>query len=129
MGNNYLNLLTQIVRQPRHLASGEPQLTCEVLRLDGQPWSDARPQLVDFSRGGCCVRWAIRLSKGEQIGLRLCDELSGLALELSAAVRWIRVEDRGGCMAGCQFDREVDYEQLGELFLAGFLSTEEAPFR
>jgi hypothetical protein len=129
MSNSYLNLLTQIVRHPRHLATGEPQLQCEVLRLDGLPWSDEPPALLDFSRGGCCLRWQIRLEKGELIAVRLRDELSGLCLELPATVRWVRVEEEGGFTAGCQFEREVDYELLGELFLAGFLSTEEAPLQ
>jgi hypothetical protein len=129
MGNKYFNLLTQIVRQPRHLASGEPQLVCEVLRLDGRPWSAEPPQILDFSRGGCCLRWAIRLEKLEQIALRLRDDVSGLALEIPATVRWVRVDEEGGFTAGCQFERDVDYELLGELFLAGFLSTEESPLR
>jgi hypothetical protein len=127
MGNQYLSLLTHIVRHPRHLASGEAQLTCEVLRLDGLPWSDTPPRLVDFSRGGCCLQWQIRLAKNEQVAIKLCDENSGLSLELSARVRWVRVDEAGTFTAGCQFDREVDYELLGELFLSGFLSTEEAP--
>ncbi len=129
MSNKYLSMLTQVVRQPRHLASGAPQLSCEVLRFDGLPWSAARPQILDFSRGGCCVRWQVRLEKHEQIVVRLCDELNGLCLELPATVRWVRIDEDGDYTMGCQFEREVDYELLGELFLAGFLSTEEAPLR
>lgn len=128
MSNKYLSLLTQIVRQPRHLATGESQLQCEVLRRDGKPWCTTRPELLDFSRGGCCIAWRVPLEKLETVVVRLCDEVSGLAFELPATVRWVRSEDEG-YIAGCQFDQEVDYEVLGELFLAGFLSTEEAPLR
>jgi hypothetical protein len=128
MGNKYLNLLTQVVRHPRHLASGEPILQCRVRRRDGLLCGESLPQLLDFSRGGCCLRWSVQLEKFESIVVQLCDDLNGLSLDLPATVRWVRCDD-GDYTAGCQFTEEVDYELLGELFLSGFLSMEEAPFR
>ena len=125
MSNRYLEILTQIVRHPRHLVQGSDHLVIEVERA--QPLADAaeQPDVMDFSRGGCRLRWSSQLNKNEPIVLRISDTSSGLALELPGTVRWSRDLEDGRTEAGCQFDQEVDYEYLGELFIAGFLSMEE----
>ncbi len=127
MSNKYLDILTQVVRKPRHAANSEATLRVELLSGGETFVDDDAPQIVDFSRGGCKLRWNDGLPPGEPIVIRLCDRANGLSLEIPARVRWSRPTPPGSFWAGCRFDRELDYEQLGELFLAGFLSTEEVP--
>lgn len=127
MSKRYLDILTQVVRKPRHAATGEATLRVELLRGDETFVDDDAPQIVDFSRGGCKLRWTEALLDGEVIVIRLCDTANGLCLDIPARVRWSRPTPPELFSSGCRFDRELDYEQLGELFLAGFLSTEEVP--
>ena len=125
MSNKYLDILTQIVRHPRHPVqeSGAIAITVEAPN-SGSEATDA-PEIVDLSRGGCRLRWNQPLEKNGPITLCIADTGNGLKLQMPATVRWCRKIDGQQFESGCQFDQEIDYEQLGELFLAGFLSTEE----
>ena len=125
MSNKYLEILTQVVRHPRHLVSDPRQIVVDVERAQPLADSEVHPDIMDFSRGGCRLRWSTQLQKNEPIVLRIIDRASSLSLELPGTIRWSRAVEDGQFEAGCQFDQEVDYEYLGELFIAGFLSTEE----
>lgn len=126
MSNKYLAVLTQIVRQPRHLVHETDMVTIEVA---GKPLADKTsrvPEIIDFSRGGFRLKWDHPLRQGDPITLQFTDHSNGLSLQLPGTIRWVR-DANGDCYdAGVQFDNEIDYEQLGELFIAGFLSTDEA---
>ena len=125
MSNKYLDILTQIVRHPRHPVQESGTIAITIQRAKPTPNAVGVPEILDFSRGGCRLRWSERLQKSEPITFCIADTANGMTLELPATVRWCREVDGEQFESGCQFDQEIDYEQLGELFLAGFLSTEE----
>ena len=125
MSNKYLEALTRIVRHPRHASTGESTLRVEIERAQPLSSEADEPEVIDFSRGGCRLRWTVPLRQHEPIVIKIVDVSSGLSLELPGTIRWSRDEDDGVYAAGCKFDSDVDYEHLGELFLAGFLATEE----
>ena len=124
MNNKYLDALTQIVRHPRHVANEEGGLTVCLARSLGYMPDDAPPTILDFSRGGCQLLSPVELREEEAVSIKLLDPASGLSLELPAVVRWSRPRADGLYACGCQFDQQVEFELLGELFLSGFLSTE-----
>jgi hypothetical protein len=124
MSAKYLDLLTRVARQPRHAASGEAAPRVRIQRPQADEGTSCDASLLNFSRGGCRVRCRENFREGEAVLVRLGDPARGLELSLPGTIRWCRDEDEKGFAAGCQFDDEVNYEQLGELFLAGFLATD-----
>lgn len=113
----------QTVRLPRHptLDQNEYSLLVEC-DADNKP-QQFSAQLIDLSRNGaqlCCER---QLEHGEPISLRLQIESSDLDVTLRGKVRWQHKEEDAYSI-GCQFDDEIDWETLGELFLSGVLSTD-----
>ena len=125
MSNKYLEILTRVVRHPRHLVQDAEQVVIGIERAQQMAADDAEVEVLDFSRGGCRLRWRHALQKNEPIVLRVTDSSNGLSLEIAGTIRWSRSAGERTYEAGCQFDRELDYEHLGQLFIAGFLSTEE----
>ena len=126
MTNKYLAVLTQVVRHPRHSVHETETVSIEVAKGQDAPDTNAPLEIVDFSRGGFRLIWGNPLQKSESIALRFTDHSSGLSLDLPGIVRWARCIDGDLYEGGVQFDDEIDYEQLGALFIAGFLSTDEA---
>lgn len=120
----YLQILKKVVRYARHVAGGPRRLQIAVERAEPLPASDHPPEMLDFSRGGCRLGWDIEARRDEPLVVKLADEESGLSLELPAIVRWCRAEGRDAYTIGCQFQRQLDHEELEELFLAGFLASE-----
>ena len=125
MSNKYLEILTHVVRHPRHVVQGGATVVVSIERAQPVPTATSQPEVIDFSRGGCRFRWKHELQKNEPIVLRVTDNSSGISLEAAGTVRWCRVSKDEHYEIGCQFDQELNYEHLGELFIAGFLSTEE----
>lgn len=81
--------------------------------------------LVDLSRDGFRLRAAVPLEIGESFFMDLFEEASALHLNLPGVVRW-RLEDSDGrWLLGCQSQREIDWETLGELFLNKVLLTDD----
>jgi hypothetical protein len=124
MPNTSFDLLTLVARQPRH-AAREAALRVSLQRVENASGAACDAALKNFSRGGCQVVCPEYLREGEAVVVRLGDPARGLELSLPAMVRWCRDEGDDGFSAGCQFDATVNYEQLGELFLAGFLATDD----
>ena len=127
MSNKYLDVLTQIVRQPRHFVQDAKNLTIGIMRSASLKSGESAPEIIDFSRGGFRFRSEEPVQESETIVLRLADEANGLSLELPGTVRWTRDLTDNRHEAGVQFESEIDYEELGDLFIAGFLSTDEVP--
>ena len=125
MSSKHFEVINRVVRKPRHGATDAGHLRAEIER--GQPHEAevSAVRIVDFSRAGCRLRSSESLLDGEPIVLRLHDEASGLLLEVIGLARWSK-EVEGGYESGCEFNTPIDYEQLGELFLSGFLSLEDA---
>ena len=126
MGNKYLDILTQTVRHTRHGVSETGAVSIEIIVGDQSSNADAPAEVVDFSRGGFRLRWGAALQKGEPLEFRCTDHSSELSLALPGTVRWCRELADKRFEAGVQFEQEIDYEHLGQLFIAGFLSAEEA---
>ena len=80
--------------------------------------------LVNLSAMGIRFQAAMPLEVGEPVTIRLSGEASQPLVTCSGTVRWVRPDDHGGWLAGCLFDQRVEWEVLGELFLAGVLTTD-----
>jgi hypothetical protein len=78
--------------------------------------------LQDLSRDGYQVKTLIPLDAQEPLTLELCIEGSQIDLRVPGTVRWQRPGPEGTWLAGCQADCALEWETLGELFLAGVLS-------
>lgn len=66
------------------------------------------------------------LERGERISVRLIPLDTSCDNTLDATVQWLRMSDGNTYVVGCQFDDEIDFETLGELFLDGVLDTDNA---
>ena len=108
-----------VARKPRHAASG---IEVEV----GDPPASVKAELVNLSRDGFQLRLPLPLNKSDPITMRLCEPASGLCLTLSGVVRWRCAEQSGTWLLGCQSDRRVDLETMGEMFLSGVLVADAA---
>ena len=110
-----------VVRRPRYkVIEGN---TSRVWLENADSSFDAR--LVDFSRMGSQVELGVPLAVGEVFQLRIRVEASSLDIILPAVLRWQRPVGDGTWATGCEFQEEVAYEVVVELFLGGLLSTEE----
>jgi len=127
MSRQHFELLARIVRHPRHLVNDIDHVLIEMECARPSAGHVSYPDVIDFSRGGCRLRGDFSVEKHDALVVRITDTSNGLSLELPASVRWSRSAEGGAREAGCQFEEVIDYELLGELFLAGFLSTEECP--
>ena len=81
-------------------------------------------ELQDLSRIGYLVKIPAPLNTQRPLNLRLSIEASQIELTLPGTVRWQRPIENGTWLAGCQSDRPIEWETLGELFLSGVLSTD-----
>jgi hypothetical protein len=80
--------------------------------------------LLDLSRNGFQVKVPVPLNTQSPLNLRFRMEGSQMDLMLPGTIRWQRPASDGTWLAGCQTDRPIDWETLGELFLRGVLSTD-----
>jgi len=117
---------SQIVRDPRHRAKDITKAWAEVLRRGGRLPKRLPAMLIDLSRKGIQLRVAMLLERGERITVRLLHLPLEEEYALDATVQWMRLADGNTYAVGCQFDDEIDFEILGELFLDGLLDTELA---
>lgn len=114
------NFLQQTVRLPRHPILDESEYS---LLVECKP-QQLSAQLIDLSRNGaqfCCDQ---EFDEGQPIALHLVVESSDLDVTLPGKVRWQHCEEDDLYSIGCEFDEEIDWETLGELFLSGVLSTD-----
>jgi len=118
-----------VARPPRHQAGDVATLRVEVERAPGRDPGSVGVELLDLSRTGVRLRSPVPLAEAEVVTVRLHDGPSRARLTRSGTVRWAR-PDRGDTWSiGCQFFESVDWETLGELFLAEILSQEPSPRR
>ena len=113
-----------ISRRPRHRAALPAGLQVRIERVRESVSESVEVELLDLSRTGVRLRTPVPLAVGESITMRLQKEESGLRLTRSGTVRWTSVDQGGTWSAGCLFSQPVDWEELGELFLSGVLSTD-----
>ena len=66
------------------------------------------------------------LERGERISVRLIPLDTSPDNTLDATVQWMRMSNGNTYVVGCQFDNEIEFETLGELFLDGLLDTDNA---
>lgn len=111
-----------VVRNPRHRIATGTESSVEIRRAAGRDPENVPGKLVDFSRSGLQVQIDAKFDEGEEVIVRLHDPRSEFELLLSGRVRWQRPAGNGSCSVGCEFDEEVTWESLGELFLNGILS-------
>ena len=111
------NYWEYIARGPRHEASRTTRFRVEIQRSAAGGSAPVEAQLVDLSRHGVRLQVAVPLTTEESVTVRLCDEPSGIDLTLPATVQWQSPEGDQGWSLGCLFDRPMEWETLGELFL------------
>ena len=111
-----------VVRNPRHLIATGSESSVEIHRAAGRDPENVPGMLVDFSRSGLQVQIDARFDEGEEVTVRLHRPDSEFELLMSGKVRWQRTTSNGSHSVGCEFDEEVSWESLGELFLNGILS-------
>jgi len=116
-----------VARRPRHQTGDVAPLRVEVERAPGSVPGSIDVELLDLSRTGVRLRSPVPLAEAEAITVRLHDDRSRPRLTRSGTVRWTRPDRDDTWSIGCQFSQSVDWETLGELFLAEFLSQEPPP--
>lgn len=122
------NLESYCARRPRHQATGPAAHCLQLERGPGNTPRSIEAKLLDLSSSGVRLRVAVPLEVGEPITFHIGKEASQFLLTRSGTVRWASRDERGDWMVGCLFDRRVDWETLGELFLESILSTDRPAF-
>ena len=104
-------------RNPRHETAATARLKMDVQWQSASAGGACDAQLVDLSRCGFQLRVPVSLQPQVTIAAHLQDETGGLQLDLSGQICWCREDGHGHWLVGCQSDRELDWETMGELFL------------
>lgn len=104
-------------RQPRHETTDPTRLKVEFRRESNAATEPLQAQLVDLSRQGLQLRVATALDLHESVSVQILDERAGFSICLAGIVRWQKPADDGHHFVGCRFERELDWETMGELFL------------
>ena len=113
-----------VLRKPRHAAAGASGFPVAIRRSAEQSAGSIGADLVDLSRDGFRLRLAAAPAIGESVALDLCEPKSGIEVTLSGTVRWCQAEADGQWLVGCQSERQLDWETLGELFLNNVLDAD-----
>ncbi len=114
----------QVVRKPRHQATGDTSLRVWVERPDGRDRIvAAEAHLVDVSRNGLQVQVNKLFATGEAIVVRIAGA-AGLEVSLPGTVQWQRAAEKGAWSVGCSFPEPLAWETIGELFLNQILATD-----
>ena len=121
--------LDYALRQPRHEVS-ESGLSVEAERAAGREPNPVTAGLLDLSREGFQLQTGTPLDVGEAVAITVPLERPGLGLRLTGTVRWQEPDGEAAGEArwrcGCLIATPLDWETLGELFLAGVLVRHEA---
>src|SRR5262245_15633624 len=112
-------------RRPRHEA--QPDATYELLLKLHRANETRSAQLGDLSRQGLKLVTAQEVANDETIQVELVLPGRLLVLSKSATVRWGKYQDDGQWAIGLQFEQELAWEVMGELFLNGVLSYDVVP--
>jgi hypothetical protein len=116
-------MLTFVARKPRYPAIADQAAEAWLERADGR----LAANLVDFSRQGAGFVADEPADDDERVTVRVRHRESGLDLSLDGTVRWRHLHPDGAWRFGCEFDRPVSLETLGELFLHKILDKKPAP--
>jgi len=111
-------------RSPRYQLSDRAELDMRVRRSVGESRSD-NARLLDFSRDGLRLQMAAPLVVNESVELRIEDLNSPFSLTMGATVQWQRPGSNDTWLIGFRFDRQSDWEILGELFLSNILAMDD----
>jgi hypothetical protein len=115
------------VRNPRHKIAPGIETAVEFLRAEEKQPRVVCGILTDFSRNGLKVNSATRLDDCEPVTARMFQLGGKFELLLDGSIRWQRDEEDGTFAIGCEFNEEVTWEVLGELFLNGVLAIDATP--
>jgi Tfp pilus assembly protein PilZ len=115
-----------ILRDPRYVIAEGQQTFVELRRDDDPAAPPISSLLVDMSRKGMQILADVSLEIGEKITVFLREPSAELEVQLSGKVQWQRGTDDQQFVIGCQFDEDVNWETLGELFLSGILDQKTA---
>jgi hypothetical protein len=115
-----------VVRDPRYLAADEAEVDIRVVRCADESDAGVLAKLIDFSRRGMQFLTATQYDHGEPLYVHLRDGQSDFEVRLEGTVQWQRSAEGNAFSIGCQFQEEVDWATLGELFLCGILNRETA---
>jgi hypothetical protein len=92
-------------------------------RVSREPVVSCDAELVDLSRNGLQIHAADRFDNDEPVVIHIQQDSTGIDLALSSRVRWQRSGEISAVAVGCVFDQPLGYEEMGELFLSGILSS------
>lgn len=114
-----------VVRRPRHevLEGSGCEVTVQWIASEAPLIAD----LGDVSRHGLRLVLDAEIPGESRLRVRLKQPTNAFELVLTMTVRWACLQDDGRWTAGCEFDQQLSWETMGEMFLNGILSAEELP--
>jgi hypothetical protein len=110
-----------VIRRPRHSANEDPQTRIWLEETDSPDLLERDVQLRDFSRKGAKLELAAPMTPNAEVLLHLQNADENLDVAIAGQTCWQRRVDEGSWLLGCNFEKEVTYEVIGELFLSGIL--------
>ncbi|MGE3777140.1 MAG: PilZ domain-containing protein, partial [Pirellulaceae bacterium] len=100
----------------------QPDAECRLLLKLVDSHGEYVGYLADLSRQGLKAATEGELPTDELVRIEAELPDGRLLLSPRATVRWAKIQDNGQWTAGLQFDQELPWEVMGELFLSGVLS-------
>ena len=113
-----------VARDPRHQPTDTAELKIEIRRSVGEPRS-LTAELIDLSRDGFKFRVPTPLIVNEPVEMLIEDRNSPFSLTVSATAQWQRPESGDTWLTGFKFNRQADWETMGELFLNDILAMDD----
>ncbi len=110
------------VRDPRHLATEGSVVEVAAAGQANAREPGVNAELINLSRQGMQIRISKEFVEGEWIETRFGRQDATARFAQRGRVLWVRPDD-GQWLAGCQFETELDWEAMGELFANNLLET------
>ena len=114
----------QTARRPRYSAAEDGQAEVLIELQDSEANEAIRAKLGNISRYGFQVIVDRALPEQAAVVVRIMQASTQLDFSFPSIVRWQRDEGESKWALGCQFEKELNWEDYGELFLRGILVTE-----
>lgn len=111
------------IRHPRYVAASESDCSLTISKVDADESSAVSTRLIDISRTGLQVTSQNEYPKGQLIEFSV--SVDGLSFSKKCVVQWSRWQETlKEFYVGAQFESDLTYEELGELFLSNVINQE-----